>query len=181
MRGCIGLSGRCERGSARTILITTMLALATVALTVVTMKASSDDDLLPDEQQRLKHAQTTYSSGTKSGSALNMVAVGQASLNDRGFNADVFVHKGFAYVGRWGFFDSSHPQFCPQDGGVAVLDVRDPAHPIARTLVDGFATFDVKPMAPGGPALRSHLPLFGQGGERRVATAEVNRVLERAT
>ncbi len=158
MRGCIGLSGRCERGSARTILITTMLALATVALTVVTMKASSDDDLLPDEQQRLKHAQTTYSSGTKSGSALNMVAVGQASLNDRGFNADVFVHKGFAYVGRWGFFDSSHPQFCPQDGGVAVLDVRDPVHPtqVANLQVLGTSHEDVAVYTSTSGSLAGH-------------------------
>ena len=38
--------------------------------------------------------------------------------------------------------------------------VRDhPAHPIARTFADGLATFDVAPTAPGGPALRSHLPL----------------------
>src|SRR3989449_8433067 len=158
MRGCIGLSGRCERGSARTILITTMLALATVALTVVTMKASSDDDLLPDEQQRLKHAQTTYSSGTKSGSALNMVAVGQASLNDRGFNADVFVHKGFAYVGRWGFFDPSHPAFCPSDGGIAVIDVRNPANPaqVADLRNEGASVEDVAVYTANSGPLAGH-------------------------
>jgi hypothetical protein len=37
--------------------------------------------------------------------------------------------------------------------------VGNPAHPIARTATDGVATFDVAPTAPGGPALRSHLPL----------------------
>ena len=37
--------------------------------------------------------------------------------------------------------------------------VRRPGHPIAQTVVDGIASFDVKPTAPGGPALRSHLPL----------------------
>jgi hypothetical protein len=37
--------------------------------------------------------------------------------------------------------------------------VRNPGHPIARTMADGVASFDVAPMAPGGPALRSHLPL----------------------
>ena len=42
--------------------------------------------------------------------------------------------------------------------------VRDPAHPIARTLVDAVAVFDVRPVAPGGPALRSHLPIFGENG-----------------
>jgi hypothetical protein len=37
--------------------------------------------------------------------------------------------------------------------------VRNPAHPVSRTLLDHRSTFDVTPMAPGGPALRSHLPL----------------------
>jgi hypothetical protein len=38
--------------------------------------------------------------------------------------------------------------------------VRNPAHPIARTAADGEPSFDVLPTAPGGPALRSHLPLL---------------------
>lgn len=38
--------------------------------------------------------------------------------------------------------------------------LRDPSHPIARTLGDLAATFDVLPTRPGGPALRSHLPLI---------------------
>lgn len=37
--------------------------------------------------------------------------------------------------------------------------VANPAHPVARTAADPVATFDVLPMAPGGPALRSHVPL----------------------
>ena len=37
--------------------------------------------------------------------------------------------------------------------------LRDPDHPIARTLRDPVPTFDVLPTRPGGPALRSHLPL----------------------
>jgi GAF domain-containing protein len=41
-----------------------------------------------------------------------------------------------------------------------VAAVRDPAHPIARTVIDAKASFDVSPIAPGGPALRSHLPLL---------------------
>jgi GAF domain-containing protein len=37
--------------------------------------------------------------------------------------------------------------------------LRNPAHPIARTVTEAVASFDVLPTAPGGPALRSHLPL----------------------
>jgi diguanylate cyclase (GGDEF)-like protein len=34
-----------------------------------------------------------------------------------------------------------------------------PEHPIRRAIADGAAAFDVQPVRPGGPALRSHLPL----------------------
>ena len=37
---------------------------------------------------------------------------------------------------------------------------RDPGHPIARTVSTPVASFDVVPTRPGGPALRSHLPLI---------------------
>jgi GAF domain-containing protein len=37
--------------------------------------------------------------------------------------------------------------------------IRNPAHPIARTVREPGPSFDVLPTAPGGPALRSHLPL----------------------
>lgn len=49
------------------------------------------------------------------------------------------------------------------DGLVAA--VRNPAHPVARTLSDDAPTFDVLPTNPGGPRLRSHLPLRVGGGE----------------
>ena len=48
-------------------------------------------------------------------------------------------------------------------GGPAIAGLtealRDPDHPIARTLGDPIPTFDVLPTRPGGPALRSHVPL----------------------
>jgi hypothetical protein len=47
--------------------------------------------------------------------------------------------------------------------------VRDPRHPIARTVTEAKSSFDVRPIAPGGPALRSHLPLLAlRGSERAV-------------
>jgi hypothetical protein len=89
--------------------------------------------------------QQSFNNGTKSGSALNMVAVGQNDLGGRGFNGDVFVHNGLAYVGRWGFFDPSHPGFCPSEGGVAVVDVHDPANPVlvANLAEPGASVEDV--------------------------------------
>ena len=158
MRDWTNRPKRSGRGAMRAVLGTGMLAFAAVALTAVTMAASPDDDLLPSEQQRLKEAQTTYNGGTKSGSALNMVAVGQASLEDRGFNADVFAHKGFAYVGRWGFFDPSHPAFCPSDGGIAVIDVRNPANPaqVADLRNEGASVEDVAVYTANSGPLAGH-------------------------
>jgi hypothetical protein len=51
------------------------------------------------------------------------------------------------------------------DSAVAelVAAVRNPAHPIMRTLAEPAASFDVRPMNPGGPALRSHLPPPAEG------------------
>jgi len=74
------------------------------------------------------------SAATTPGAAFNMRLVGHNDLGNRGFNADVFVHRGFAYVGSWGFQDWSGGganRFCPDDAhsGVAVIDARTPSRP----------------------------------------------------
>jgi hypothetical protein len=51
--------------------------------------------------------------------------------------------------------------------------VKSPGHPISRTFRDETAAYDVTPTAPGGPALRSHLPLVAREGGRQT----VNGVL----
>ena len=43
--------------------------------------------------------------------------------------------------------------------------VRNPEHPVAHALLDDEPTFDVLPMAPGGPMLRSHLSLIAPSGQ----------------
>jgi signal transduction protein with GAF and PtsI domain len=64
------------------------------------------------------------------------------------------------------------------DGLVAA--VRTPGHPINRALADDGPTFDVRPMAPGGPALRSHLPLVVVRHERRVTVGVLAVAHERS-
>lgn len=71
---------------------------------------------------------------TTKGAAFNMALVGHHDLGKRGFNADVWVHEGFAYVGSWGFQDFSgggENRFCPDDAhaGIVVLDARAPSRP----------------------------------------------------
>ena len=74
------------------------------------------------------------SGGSNAGQAFNIEVVGHHDLNGRGFNADVWVHEGYAYVGQWGFGDwagGTKDRFCPtgSNTSVLVLDTRDPSNP----------------------------------------------------
>src|SRR5262245_31902350 len=57
------------------------------------------------------------------------------------------------------------------DGLVAA--VRNPGHPVARSLVADGPAFDVLPTAPGGPALRSHVPVRSAGGGEAIGVLAV--------
>jgi hypothetical protein len=108
--------------------------LAVVAFGGVALSApSNDDELLKDEKHRLEQSNKTFKGGNKAGSAWNMEVVGTNTIDGRGFNADVWTHEGFAYVGHWGFTDwaTGNSRFCPSGAasGVAVIDARDPADP----------------------------------------------------
>jgi hypothetical protein len=82
----------------------------------------------------------TLSQSGSPGSAAGLAVVGHNAIRGRGYNADVWVHDGFAYVGSWGFADwntGGEERFCPDAGrGVAVIDARDPAVPseVARLV-----------------------------------------------
>ena len=106
------------------------LTFAAVALTA----PSNGDELLKDEKHFLEQSNKTYTGGNKGGSAWNMELVGHNSLGDRGFNADIDVFEGYAYIGHWGFTDwaTGNSRFCPSGdkAGVAVVDVRDPSNPV---------------------------------------------------
>jgi hypothetical protein len=130
-----GQSGSAERGDMRKLWSATGVVVAALAFTAVALTApSNDDELLKDEKHFLEQSNKNYDGGVKGGSARNMTAVGHHDLGGRGFNGDVWVHKGFAYVGHWGFADwasSDKARFCPAEpnSGVAVVDARNPANP----------------------------------------------------
>ncbi len=83
---------------------------------------------------------------TGGGSAFNMEVVGHNDLGGRGYNADVWVHRGYAYVGSWGFQDfanGSKNRFCPApaSSGVKVIDSRNPVSPaVVSTLQNPAST-----------------------------------------
>ena len=105
-----------------------------VAAGVALSAPSNDSELLKDEKHFLEESQKTYDGGQRGGEALNMAVVGHNDLGGRGFNADVWVHEEYAYIGHWGFTDwaTGNTRFCPQypNNGVAVVDARDPTNPV---------------------------------------------------
>jgi hypothetical protein len=116
---------------AAAIVASAALALAAIAFTA----PSNDSELLKDEQHFLQQMNKTFTGGQKTARMRNMSVVGHTNLGGRGFNADVWFHEGFAYVGHWGFSDwssGSKTRFCPSapKNGVAVVDATDPANPV---------------------------------------------------
>jgi hypothetical protein len=110
-----------------------LLALGALAAALtfsgVAITASSNDQLLKDEKHFLEQSNKTYEGGQKGMQiSPNLEVVAHDSIGDRGFNGDVWAHKGYAYIGHWGFQDSangSKNRFCPDEpnSGVAVVKV----------------------------------------------------------
>lgn len=111
-----------------------VVAAAALAFGAAALTAPSSDDLLKDEKHFYEQSEKTYEGGNKGGSAWNMEVVGHNDLGARGFNADVWTHEGYAYVGHWGFADwaTGNDRFCPEapDNGIAVIDARNPSNPV---------------------------------------------------
>lgn len=111
-----------------------VVAIGALLFAGAAVTAPSKGELLKDEQHFYEQSQKTYEEGSKAGDAWNMEVVGHDNLGVRGFNGDVWVHKGFAYVGHWGFTDwaTGNSRFCPSppDSGVAIVDVRVPSRPV---------------------------------------------------
>ena len=109
------------------------LAALMIAVTGAVAHGDDGDGMLKNERHFREQALKEFKGGNKAGSSWNMTAVGQTDLGARGFNADVWVHDGYAYVGQWGFADwaTGNSRFCATDDrrGVAVVDVRNPSEP----------------------------------------------------
>jgi len=118
----------------RRSLVALAVGILTIATGAVTLAGpdKNSEELFPSEQQIVSNSRKT-SDGVKAGSAWNMAVVGHDSIGGRGFNGDVWVHAGYAYVGHWGFQDWAigNDRFCPEPpaSGVAVIDARTPSSP----------------------------------------------------
>jgi len=104
-----------------------------------TSSADPDDGHLAESA--LLSAITRNGGGEKAGQEQNkgeisgLTVIAHNDIGGRGFNADIWAHKGFAYIGQWGYGDSSHPAACPSGdkSGVKVLDLAKPDIPVIAT------------------------------------------------
>jgi hypothetical protein len=119
---------------------------AALAPSPTSTRTAEPSELTKMEQHYLEQLNTPFKGGTKGGSAWNMAVVGKNDIGGRGYNADVWAHEGYAYVGQWGFNDwasGSKQRFCPEgaNAGVAVIDASDPANPtVVSRLVNPAGT-----------------------------------------
>ena len=155
----------------RRSLIALAVGILTIATSGITLAGpdKNSQELFPNERQILSNSQKTYSGGTKAGSAWNMAVVGHESIGDRGFNGDVWVHAGYAYVGHWGFQDwaTGNTRFCPEApaSGIAVIDVRNPSTPRRVATLQNPANTSAEDVvayrAASGPLAGKHIAVTG--------------------
>jgi len=130
--------------------LATGLAFVAVAFTAAAPQARTNrTELSTAERHFLKVAKQTArrarasarprtasvsATSPRAGRARNMTVVAHNPLGNRGFNADVWEHEGYAYIGQWGFSDwasGSRQRFCPSgaQSGVEIVEVTalDPA------------------------------------------------------
>jgi hypothetical protein len=105
-----------------------LLIALLVVLALAPSATATRQGLVPDPHARLttaaKSTRTSSSVAAETGQADRIRLVGRNRLGGGGFNADVWGHRGFAYVGVWG----AGPQACPATG-VKVVDYRNPRRP----------------------------------------------------
>jgi hypothetical protein len=94
------------------------------------------------------------------------------SLPLPGFNADVWGHRGFAYIGTWGSA-SNYPARCPATG-VRIADLADPANPTfvgAVAAIPGTSQEDIHVASVATPAFTGDLLVTGIQACNRASAA----------
>ena len=127
----------------RSVLATGILAIL-LGTSFLSAATPSADDLADDPLTSYvqKNGGDGSGDGSKAGQVQNngaiwnLEVVAHNDIGNRGFNADIYAYRGFAYVGQWGFGISNIPKFCPSGdkSGVKVLDLKAAGLPIVATL-----------------------------------------------
>ena len=106
-----------------------LTAALVVLLALVPAAGARSRPAAPDPNKRLAQAagRLTQASASATAAAARQRGfrlVGHSTVGGGGFNADVWAHRGYAYLGVWG----AGPEHCPASG-VKVVDVRHPSQP----------------------------------------------------
>ncbi len=128
------------KSSSGSVLAFVMIAGLLVAVPPTVGWSQTADPWLEFEQPLIRWANAqrrvpALPPGEIAGRRFNTELVGKNRLDDRGFNADVWVHGNFAYVGQWGFGGGDLTCPSPPKAGVKVLNISDPSRPrVVATL-----------------------------------------------
>lgn len=129
-----------------------LVILALASLLLVTSGSVRAD---PDPDKIVAHMRAIQAHHSGQGTAQggehrapvsrNLSLVGTNDFGGRGFNADVWAHGKYAYVGTWGLF-TNEGLFCPAQGTI-VADISNPESPDTANVIpapDKTQTNDVK-------------------------------------
>ena len=109
------------------------VALLALAVTGAVAHDDDGDGDIKNHHHFREQSQKQYNGGNKTGSAWNMVAVGQSTSAARGFNGDVWVHEELRLrrpLGLPGLGDRQRPLLPDAPRTVSQsIDATDPAHP----------------------------------------------------
>ena len=114
------MGGRLGRWTAPVGVAATALVIGAL-VTPAPLAAHEGPDDAPDPLRAAAAVVTPGPAWTAQARTSNFTVVGHSDLGGRGLNADVWEHRGFAYVGVWS-------GTCPANG-VKVANVRNPSHP----------------------------------------------------
>lgn len=107
----------------------TLLASATALGADLPGYDPADDPYDPDRhllQANREQSRNPAAGAHRAPRSRGLELVGSVDLGP--FNADVWAHGHYAYVGTWGRFQSGRPELCPATG-VKVVDISDPSAP----------------------------------------------------
>lgn len=146
------------------IVIASLVALALLGITPADAHNIGDapvSDGLSDGAAPIDHHQHGGGDGHLAASSHNVTVVGSVELSTvatrPGTVADVAVHNGYAYLGRFRYSDCAGPESGAQDGGVWVVDIRNPSNPVEIGFIDAHQDAYV---GEGVQALRIDTPKF---------------------
>src|SRR5207247_5778969 len=128
----------------RLLLVMPSILVILLGTSVLSLATPSPDDLADDPLTSFieKNGGGGTGDGTKAGQVQNngairnLEVIGHNDIGNRGFNADIYAYKGFAYIGQWGFGISNIPKFCPSRSEEHTSELQSRVDIVCRLLLE---------------------------------------------